>query len=94
MLTLLDTLIQVLNTLRRVFPFARRYPESDTASARLSEAGFFCAIFSPDARATLATSSSTTIGADLSPRLCGQRSYARSLWLARAVPGCRGSTGF
>jgi len=27
--------------LRRVFPFTRRYPESDTASARLSEAGFF-----------------------------------------------------
>ena len=71
MLTLLDNTLKVLNTLRRIFPFTRRDPESDTASARLSEAGFFCAIFSPDARATLAKSSSTTIGADLSPRLCG-----------------------
>ena len=26
-------------------PFAQLDPESDTASARLSEAGFFCAIF-------------------------------------------------
>ena len=47
MLTLLDTTLQVLNTLRWVFAFARHYPESDTASARLSEAGFFALYSAP-----------------------------------------------
>ena len=93
MLTLLDTLIQVLNTLRLVFPFARRYPESDTASARLSEAGFFCAIFRVDVRTILAKTFAAPIGGDLSSRLCGQRRYARALWLARAVSGCHAGNG-
>ena len=76
------------------FPFYPVLSRVRYSLARLSEAGFFCAIFSPDARATLGKSSSTTIGADLSPRLCGQRRYARSLWLARAVPGAETVPGF
>ena len=75
------------------FPFTRCYPESDTASARLSEAGFFCAIFSPDAFTIRANSSNATIGVGLSPRLFGPRRSARPLWLTPAVPGCRTGSG-
>ena len=46
---MLQTEIQVLSSDDRVFPFCTRpSPVSDTASARLSEAGFFCAIFFQD----------------------------------------------
>lgn len=46
MIPVKHTLRQVLNTVGWAYPFwARLNPESDTASARLSEAGFFCVIF-------------------------------------------------
>ena len=70
MLTLLDAPKQVLNTLRWVFAFARRYPESNTASARLSEAVFF-ALYSVDVRTILAKTFDAPIGAGLSSSLCG-----------------------